>query len=233
MLRKIARCLTVAVTIAVTPIAAQASMYIDRTIVAFLPGQASRQDVVVTNPAQEALYVQVEVFEVLAPGTEAEQRVPLKDPASMSLLATPNKLIVPAGESKVVRLVSTMPAGDTERVYRINFRPIVGKIESDATAVKVLVGYQVLALVAPQKPVYALEASREGSTLRLRNTGNTNILFFNGLQCPSDISEESGCSGLPDLRLYPGNERSVGLPLDRPVDYYLTVLEKNEKRLFD
>ncbi|MFP5382561.1 MAG: molecular chaperone [Gammaproteobacteria bacterium] len=233
MLRNIARCLTVAIAIATLPVAVQASMYIDRTIVSFLPGQASRQDVVVTNPAKEPLYVQVEVFEVQAPGTEAEQRVPLKDPASMSLLATPNKLIVPAGESKVVRLVSTRQADDTERVYRVNFRPIVGKIESEATAVKVLVGYQVLALVAPKKPAYALEAVREGTTLHLKNPGNTNILFFNGQQCPSDTSEEAECRSLPDLRLYPGNERGIELPLDRPVDYYLTVLEKNEKRHFD
>lgn len=233
MLGKITRFLAVAVTIATVPVAAQSSMYIDRTIVAFLPGEASRQDVVVTNPTREPLYVQVEVFEVLAPGTEAEQRVPLKDPASMSLLATPNKLIVPAGENKVVRLVNTRQAGEAERVYRINFRPIVGKIESETTAVKVLVGYQVLALVAPQKPTHSLEASRDGKTLHLKNPGNTNILFFNGLQCPPDASEEAQCSGLPDLRLYPGNERSIELPMDRPVDYYLTVLEKNEKRRFD
>ncbi|MFK0573066.1 hypothetical protein [Endozoicomonas sp.] len=59
---------------------ALATMSLDRMIVYFKPDQLPRQDVVVTNPDKETLYLQTEVYKVVNPGTEKEERIRVTDP---------------------------------------------------------------------------------------------------------------------------------------------------------
>lgn len=215
----------------------QAGMVIDRAIVAFKPGDPPRQDVMVMNDGKEPLYVQVEVMEVQNPGTPQEKRVVVTDPEKIALLATPRRFVVEPQGRRPLRLVNQQSKAPQERVYRINLTPAVGKLEGDsdanAMAVKVVVGYQLLVLTSPAEPQEGLEVKRNGKSAVLRNTGNTNILLFNGLQCPGPQAPEAECKALPDNRLYPGNEWRVELPFDQPFDYQMTVLEKNQKRRFD
>lgn len=70
-------------------------MFVNRSIVIFEPGEAPRQDVKVSNSDLDDIYVQVEVLEVIDPGELEEQRIAVKDPSKLKLLATPNKLILP------------------------------------------------------------------------------------------------------------------------------------------
>lgn len=233
----IARSAALGVLLALAPLTATASMVIDRAIVAFKPGDTPRQDVLVMNAGKEPLYVQVEVLEVQNPGTEAEQRVLVKNPEEIGLLATPLRLMVEPGGKRPLRLVNLKPQASKERVYRVNLSPVVGKIaaeaDANAMAVKVVVGYQLLVLVSPAEPQELLEVKRDGKVAVLRNAGNTNILLFSGQQCPSPEADEKSCRGLPDRRLYPGNEWRLELPFDQPFDYQLTILERNQKRRFD
>lgn len=215
----------------------QAGMVIDRAIVVFKPGDPPRQDVMVMNAGKEPLYVQVEVMEVQNPGTPQEKRVVVTDPEKIALLATPRRFMVEPEGRRSLRLVNQQPKGAQERVYRINLTPAVGKLDGDseanAMAVKVVVGYQLLVIASPAEPQENLEVKRNGKTAVLRNTGNTNILLFNGQQCPGPQAPEGECKALPDNRLYPGNEWKVELPFDQSFDYQMTVLEKNQKRHFD
>lgn len=212
-------------------------MMIDRSIVTFKPGDPARQDVMVMNAGQEPIYVQVEVLEVQRPGTPEETRVPVKDPEKMALLVTPARLMVEPGGRRPLRVVNLKPGGNSERVYRVNLSPVVGKLEADtdanAMAVKVVVGYQLLVLTSPADPVEQLEVKRAGKLATFRNTGTTNVLLFGGLQCPTPAAAEADCRQLPDRRLYPGNEWQQELPFDQPFEYQLTALERNQKRRFE
>jgi P pilus assembly chaperone PapD len=235
--RSFARSAALTALLALAAMPAQANMLIDRSIVVFKPGDAPRQDILVTNAGKEPLYVQVEVLEVQNPGTPKEKRVVVTDPEKITLLATPRRFMVEPEGRRSLRIVNQQPKAADERVYRINLSPVVGKLEmegeSNAMAVKVVVGYQLLVLTSPAEPREGLEVKRSGKSAVFRNTGNTNILLFSGQQCPSAQAAEADCQQLPDHRLYPGNEWTLELPFDQAFDYQLTTLEKNQKRRFE
>lgn len=212
-----------------------AAMFVDRSETLFLPGAPSRQDIVVTNPDAEPLYVKVEVTEVFNAGTPQEERRTPTGAADIRLLATPNKLVIPPGEQRAVRLVNVAGHGEQERVFRVKFTPVLGQIEGDAPgmAVRVVVAYDILVVVAPAIPRPALAATRDGQTLTFRNNGNTNVYLFNGQQCPRADAPAAECTTLSGNRVYPGATWSVTLPGSGPVDYFLTILANNERRRFE
>lgn len=214
---------------------AWAAMYVDRSETLFRAGDAARQDIVITNPDPDPLYVKVEVTEVFHAGTPQEERRSATDAADIRLLATPNKLVIPPGEQRAVRLVNVAGHGGQERVFRVKFTPVVGQIEGESPgmAVKVVVAYDILAVVAPAAPNPALAASRDGQALTFQNTGNTNVYLFNGQQCPSVDSPATECTALPGNRVYPGATWSVSLPGSGPVDFFVTILGNNERRRFE
>ncbi len=207
--------------------AAQANMVLSNVIVHFEPDQPNRQDVEISNQGEETLYVEVEPHKMLAPGTAQEDRTRIVDPRQAGLLVTPNKLILPPGATKVIRLVK-MGRSTEERVYRIAAKPVTGGVEeATQSGLKIMVGYEILAIVYPDQPQPVLEVAREGQVLSVRNTGNTNVLMREGYQCqdPADPPEE--CTPLPSKRMYPGNEWQLELPHDLPVKYYQSVGTRN------
>ena len=205
-----------------------ANMVLSEAIVHFEPGNPLRRDIEVENPGDENLYVQIEPAIVLKPGTENERRESISDPREHGLLVTPNKLVVPPGGRKLVRLVSLQPLGDEERVYRVTFKPVSGELESEHIGIKILVGYEVLILMQPASPDPNLVVKREGQTISFSNEGNTNVLLREGKQCPKGADPESDdCKRLGGKRLYPGNSWSVNLPLNLPVDYQMSIGTKN------
>ena len=204
---------------------ASATMQLERNIIHFLPGQPPRIDLQVTNPDGETLYVEVEVLEVLNAGTDAETRMPVRDPRSVDFLVTPNKFIVAPGSRKVVRFVNTGGHGDTERIFRVNLKPVSPPAVATQTAIRVVVGYQVLAMIAPGKPKAELLVDRTGNQLTVRNHGNTNVLFRSGVQCmtEADLADrsEERCRGLEARRVHPGNLWTLELPFDSPAEFIL------------
>ena len=208
-------------------IPAHANMVLSNVIVHFEPGQPNRQDVEISNPGEETLYVEVEPHQMLAPGTEQEDRALITDPRAAGLLVTPNKLILPPGATKVIRLVK-MGGGSQERVYRIAAKPVTGGLADPAqSGLKIMVGYEILAIVYPDQPQPELTVQREGQVLKVSNVGNTNVLMREGYQCatPQTVSEE--CTALPSKRMYPGNQWELQLPHDLPVKYYQSVGTRN------
>jgi len=208
---------------------ASANMVLSEAIVHFEPGKPLRKDIEVTNPGDENLYVEIEPKLVLNPGTKDETRQAFSDPREGGLLVTPNKLVIPPGGRKLVRVVSLKPAGAEERVYRVTFKPVVGELENEQIGVKILIGYEVLILMQPAKPDSTLATERNGSTISFTNQGNTNVLLREGKQCPNNASSDSEeCESLRGKRLYPGNQYSVELPYkSRPVEYQMSIGTKN------
>ena len=207
---------------------ASANMVLSEAIIHFEPGKPLRKDIEVSNPSSENLYVHIEPKIVLDPGTENESRESISDPRESGLLVTPNKIVVPPGGRKLVRLISLKPLGEKERVYRVTFKPVVGDLESEQIGIKILIGYEVLVLMQPASPEPNLVAQRTGKTMSFTNKGNTNVLLREGTQCPSNkTSNPDECESLRGKRLYPGNQYKVDLPYNRPVEYQMSIGTKN------
>ncbi len=212
------------------PALIRADMYVDRSIVLFEPGGQQRQDIKVSNSGDEVMYIQIEVFRVDEPGTTAEQRVKVDNPDELRLLATPTKLVIPAGGQKLVRIMNLEPDNLAEGVYRINVTPIVAPLAEEASQLRIIVAYQVLAIVQPQNPKSTLKVSRNGAVLNFENQGNTNILLSDGSQC--DPADQNVCSELTSRRLYAGNHWQLDLPYDAPVAYSVRSFDGIKKQVF-
>ncbi len=213
------------------PSTALAGMALSNAIVHFEPGQPARQDVEISNVGDEPLYVQVEPKAVLNPGSDKEERRNITDPREYGLLVTPNRLVIPPGTARVMRLVNLglgdAATPDQERIFRITARPVAGEFEAKTSGLKVLIGYEVLAIVYPNKPTPTLEVDRSGRQLSVRNTGNTNVFLQEGFQCETPGAAEDSCTSIPGRRLYPGNEWQLTLPHDLPVKFYQSVGTRN------
>ena len=209
---------------------ATASMIVDRTILTFEAGTTPRQDVTITNPDTDNLYVEVTVLEVSNPGTDEETRTPVKDPETIGLVAAPRKLMVPPGGRRTVRLVNLNGNGDVEKVYRVNFTPVAPPAAVKGMAIRVLVGYQVLIFVAPQKVQSELTSERSGNLLKLDNKGNVNLMLTDGQQCSTP--QRDSCVELTGKRLYPGNHLEMDLPGQGPVFFRVTEGETSRVREF-
>lgn len=206
-----------------------ANMVLSEAILHFEPNKPLRKDIEVENVGGETLYIQVTPTIVNNPGTDKEERIEFKDPREAGLLVSPNKIVVPPNSRKLVRFVVLKQPIDTDAVYRVTFKPITNQLESekDQIGVKIVIAYQVLVLVQPINPKPDLIARREGNTLHFKNEGNTNVLLREGKQCPKDSKNEEDCEILRGNRLYAGNEWSVELPSNLPVEYYLSIGRKN------
>lgn len=199
-----------------------ADIFVDRAIVRMNAGQSPREDVKVINNGTETGYVQIDVFEVHNPGTPEEERVKITDPATMKLIASPSKLMIPANNQKMVRIVNLEPGSNDERIYRINVTPVLPPLdESESSVVRVVVAYQLLVIVDPAQPVEDLDIVRSGYRLTITNNGNTNVLFSDGKQCEAD--DENNCVEIAAHRVYPGNSWETDLEKDQPVVFKLTT----------
>ncbi|OED44641.1 hypothetical protein AB833_01255 [Chromatiales bacterium (ex Bugula neritina AB1)] len=207
-----------------------ADMRINKSIVNFYPDDLPRQDIEVSNISNKALYLQVEVKEVLNPGTSSQKSHSSIKVEDVEFLASPAKSIVAPGGKRKVRLMNLGEPGDSERVYRVTFRPIPVETEAEKSMVQVLVAYQTLVIVRPKQIEQKIIANRSDKSLILQNRGNSNVLLQAGKMCQS----KNQCTDLPAKRLYPGNELLVSLDhSDSDVHYTLNYGRSGlEERLF-
>lgn len=216
-------------TFVVSP--AHANMVLSNAIVHFDENSSSRQDVEITNMGDEPLYVQIEPHIVRNPGTDDEERVAIKNPREFGLLVTPTRMVLAPGTAKTMRIVKLAMPGDPqqtkERIYRISARPVVGDVTSTQSGVKVLIGYEVLAIVYPSNPSPNLVVKRDGLTLTAENQGNTNVLLQEGFQCETPEQPLEDCAPVRGKRMYPGLKWSVDLAHDLPVRFFQSVGTRN------
>jgi P pilus assembly chaperone PapD len=208
---------------------ATADMFVDRSIVIFEPGSGPNQDVKVSNSGDDVIYVEVQVLAVNDPGTPEEKRVMVSNPKELKLIATPSKLVVPAGGQKLIRIVNLEPNSKQERIYRINVTPVVAPLEEDVSELRIVVAYQILTIVQPAKPESTLSVRRNGKQITFSNLGNTNILLSEGQQCMRATAE---CRDLASRRLYAGNTWVQDLPFDAPVSYSVRSFDGIKTEVF-
>jgi len=206
---------------------AQATMSVSQVIVEFSkPGQR-RADVEVQNRGRERMYVLVSPAMIQNPGTKGERRVKIADPGKLGLLVTPQRMILEPGQRKLVRFAMLAPPVRKDRIYRVTIKPVVGKLRTQQTAVKIVVGYDLLVMQRPARAKASVTGKRQGRILTLRNTGNTNALVFDGKQCVG-----KKCARVPARRLYAGTVWRVRLPRSGPVNFLVRVGNRTTKMRF-
>lgn len=188
-----------------------ASMSLDKMIVYFDTNKQPRQDIIVTNPDKDTLYLETEVYEIKNPGAQNEERVKVTDPAQLKLLTTPNKAIIPANSRKTIRLVSLEKPKGNESVYRVTFKPVIGNLKADQTEIKLLIAYQALVFVRPDNPEYNVSVKQKGNQIIFTNTGNINVVMRNGRSCTTD--KNNSCRAIKKTtRLYAGQSWTLDIP---------------------
>lgn len=196
---------------------ASAELVVSDLVVELGAAAQPRKDVEVWNNSDERSYVEIAPVEVLSPGSTEERRVREPDPEKLGLLVSPNRMILEPGQRKVVRIARIVPASDQERVYRITIKPVVGEVSGDHSGLKVLVGYDVLAIARPANPSPSISGNRDGNSLMIRNGGNSSVELMNGKQCDG----AGQCVSLPGKRLYAGASWTQQLPGRGTVEYVM------------
>jgi P pilus assembly chaperone PapD len=209
--------------------AASAQIVLSNLIVELAPGKDSRQDIEVGNSAPDRAYVAVEPAEIVDAGTRSETRRSEPDPEKLGLLVAPSRMILEAGQRKLIRIAEIAPPDERERVYRVTVKPVVGKVTSEQSGLKVLVGYDVLVLVRPAQPHPSISATRAGDSVTFRNDGNVSVELVEGRQCDSTGKV---CSELPGKRLYAGAQWSTQLKAGYHPEYRLKSPGQSVRKTF-
>ena len=192
-------------------------------VVELQPGKYGRKDIELWNKGEERTYVEISPAEIVNPGQASETRRQEPNPEQLGLLVSPNRMILEPGQHKVIRIATIVPPLDRERIYRVTVKPVVGDVSGEHTGLKVLVGYDVLAIVRPANPAPKIVGSWEGRTAIIRNEGNSSAELLNGKQCRAT---STNCTSLPGKRLYAGAEWKLPLEADGPVEYSVKIGDK-------
>ncbi len=216
---------------------AQAQISVSRSVIEFSKA-AKVQDVEIVNSGKNKVYLDLKVAEIINPESDNAQRVELEDPRTSPLIVSPRQLLIPPGERRRMRVILRKPATDKDRVFRLAVRPYTGSVKIDqagtdkkSSAIKVLVGYDLLLLSRPDKLKPDIEVSRSAQRISFTNHGNTNVLLRKIEQCDSNGGD---CIELQPNRLYAGESYSVALPrtgsaTQYPVKVWKSVGLNNEK----
>ncbi|NOR79239.1 MAG: hypothetical protein GQ529_00160 [Methyloprofundus sp.] len=205
-----------------------AGMSINKAVIDFSVNTPKLTDLLVSNTGDEILYAKVEIFEIVNPGMKNEQRILQKPPENMDIIVTPNRVAVPVGSKKMLRFMNLKSAETKERIYRVHIAPVAGEFIAEQSGVKVLFAYDVLVIGRPIQPIANLTINRVGKHLTIHNSGNTNILLYNGKQCQQ---EQQPCHDLPVKRMYAGASWELDLPLDKALNYIQLGFDNKSKRL--
>lgn len=210
--------------VAGAPSPAHANIVLSQVILDLTPGTGTAQDIEVWNDGSDRSYVVAQPEEVLSPGQPDEHRVTKADPAASGLLVTPQRMILEPGQRRLVRIAAVSARGAQDRIYRVAIKPVAGDVAAGTTALKVLVGYDVLVIYRPNEMRSQVTAERSKEAITFRNDGNTNVEMFAGRQCdPSG----SNCKNLPAARLYAGARWAVRIDRDTPVQYRIATASQS------
>lgn len=211
------------------PALAQIAVY--PVIIDLPPTDLQRADFTVENPTTERVFVEVEPARVNAPGNPDEARLVATNPQELGLLTSPPRMVLEAGEKRLVRVAALDPPGEAERVFRVSVKPLVGEITGEQSGLKVLVGYDLLVIQRPSSPTAALDWEDRGSELVIRNVGNSNVQLVNGRACYVGQRADD-CASLGSERLYANNKVTITKELGQIVSYTLIFMGKSQQKIF-
>ncbi|WP_236711062.1 fimbrial biogenesis chaperone [Novosphingobium barchaimii] len=195
---------------------ARAGIALSKVIVDLAPDAPPRDDIEVINDGNERQYVVAEPALIQAAGTAQEKRIDSSDPMVTGLLVTPQKLVLEAGERKLIRVALIAPRGANERVFRVAIKPVAGTVEAEQTSLKVFVGYDVLVIARATSVAGKVVAARSSNAITFHNRSNASVEMSDGHQCDEG---RKNCLPLPAMRLYSGADWTVPIKQAALVEY--------------
>lgn len=217
-----------ALTSLLAPTAAQADLKLSQLIVEL--GQSNKAgDIELWNDSPERTFVAIEPREIVAAGTAAQSDRRDPDPQKLGLLASPSRVILEPGQRRLLRVASLYAPGARERVYRVTVKPVAGTLQSSASGIKIMVGYDILVLVRPARATVLLAGSRQNGQMTIRNEGNSSVELIDGRQCDA---QRRSCSAIAGKRLYAGASWTFPLLPDKSAEFTVKTPDGEERRLF-
>jgi P pilus assembly chaperone PapD len=175
----------------------------------YLDGDKSTYLKRVFNSGDSTAFVKVNVLEIVYDADGKSRELPVKNQANAvardGLMASPARLIVPAGGMQGTRLLY-MGERDSERYFRVRFIPVVPEKEDEfavsseerddykkslSAGVNIMTGFGTIFFVRPKNSRYDSVMDDSAGTWRLRNNGNTVVLIDEFKNC--DVKNETVC----------------------------------------
>ena len=188
-------------------------MTVDPVILGFDRPDLKRQDMVVGNLSLRPLYLEVSAARIMEPAAETETYLERPGPDEVGLLVAPRRVVLQPGEEKVVRVILLDHDIETDKAWRVHFKPVIGEVVTDSPVAVPLVGVKALVYARPDDAKANIISQRDGEALMLTNTGNTNAILTGGTQC---ARSDTDCKSLRGTRLWPGMVWTTRLPKDAP-----------------
>ncbi|MFK8076426.1 MAG: molecular chaperone [Granulosicoccus sp.] len=220
---------------------AQAQISVSKSVLEFNEENLI-QDLDVTNTGDFKIFLNLSVAQIRNPHTANPERVELTDPRTSPVLVSPKQLLIPPGQRKRVRVILRKLPKKVDHVYRLAIKPFTGDVQLDtdrpantkASAIKILLGYDILLLARPKDAVGKLAVKRTADKLYFKNMGNTNVLLRRMRQCNSNGRD---CVDLTPNRVYAGELYKVDLPKKGsarkyPVQVWQATGLKNSKKTY-
>ena len=193
-------------------------------IIVDIPSTTPKADIEVYNRSQQPMAIAVDVKEIINPGQETQQSLNIladEDFTNDSLIIDPSMFILAASEKRLLRFMNLNTDITTDKIYRVsvtpkeNINPKLQAQEGVSAGVKILLAYEVLAIIRPSEIEYNVEYTRVGNKLKLTNKGNSNIIINSVANC--EYTPVEHCSDIPAIRLYAGMHTSIDLAYATPV----------------
>lgn len=193
-------------------------IYVDNTIINIKSKEEAKTVSIKKINNQKNVYVSTFLREIKNPNEKSEYCLSFAESKKckrvdnvedLGLITTPNKLVLGDKSFKKIRIYNLNENLSSEKVYRLEILPVNNKkLESknNHLALKIQMGYEVLIIVEPEKLKYSFNYKLEGNKLKINNSGNVNILFFEGKECNKEI-----CRDLEVKRIYAGGHYNYDL----------------------
>lgn len=218
-----------AIIVALLPTASMASLTLDKVIIDIADQETGRADIELANEGAERMYVAVEPFEILKPDQSDETRVELPIGDDSPLFVSPRRLILEAGERRLVRIAAIGGRPESERTFRVRIRPVAGEVVGEDSGLKLMIGYDTLVLLRPSNRKGSLTVVRESEKILVRNDSNTSYEFFDGKACQT---EQESCRSIKPNRLYPGETWEISAMRQEKIEFSRIVNGKTERVTF-
>lgn len=211
----------------------------------FMGGDSSTFVKRVYNNGDSTAFVRVSVSEIVfdSQGKASEKPVDatnVMNKKSYGIVASPARLIVPAGGMQAGRLLYMGPR-DKERMYRVRYIPVVptnkaefGQSDTEFNDYKnktnaqltMLTGYGALLAIRPQPERYDTQVRDVGDKHFVRNNGNSTIILENFQECKPGLKS----CGQPAVRyIAPGKESVYTVKAGQSYRYDLTEGKQTKK----
>jgi P pilus assembly chaperone PapD len=200
-------------------------------------------DVVISSKSETTQYIQGKITEVHNPGTPQESETPAPQGEQNSLVVSPLKFGLPAGNSQPVRIVGLGDSNE-EKIYRVHFQSMTPEQfrqpdsnKNVTSELSLTIVWGVVVMVPPAKQVAKL--GWDASAQKITNTGNIHLLINRIGLCDSDKPAATCQWKTLKKNVYPGKPFSPELSVPASVssenvriDYFNDYTQKQEVENF-